>query len=194
MKRFIAVLAVAGACLGMAVTVMPSGASAKSHVAVQQVRATGPFFLKTANANVCVAVTPDQPGAIPLQGDYNTRHCRKLFFDQRGHVSGFPYGQWLTTGGNALASVDCAHVDLAAAQSTGTSWVTFISGRATYLVNKRCDEQHEHSNCLDVLAASGTVGREWNVINRLSTPGFFASMRIVSVSVPRAGRSARAGC
>lgn len=153
--------------------------------------ATGPFFVRAQHSPVCIKVSPDQPGTHAVQGDYHAGDCRKLFFDQLGHVNGFAYGQWMTTGKHALAAPTCGVVDLEASHGTGTSWVTYLAATGqTYLVNKRCDEK-DGSNCLIVIAATGQPGDTWSVLDR-RIPGFFTNMRIVPLASSHP--QVRAGC
>jgi hypothetical protein len=173
------------ATLAVTVAMIPGSSSAGT-------RATGPFFVRAHFSPVCIKATPDRVGSNVVEGDYHASDCRKMFFDQLGHVDGFAYGQWLTAGGHAVAAPECFRVTLEASHSTGTSWVTYLSATGqTFLVNKRCDEGAGR-NCLEVLAADGNIGDAWVVINRNQNPGFFTDMRIVPLASPRP--QARAGC
>jgi hypothetical protein len=156
--------------------------------------ATGPFFIKTLNANVCVKATPDQAGTLVIQGDYDERDCRKLFFDRIGFVNGFPYGEWETAGGHALAAATCGDgtpIHLAAEHATGTSWVTYIQMAGQQrIINKRCDGQ-AGSNCSEALSASVNLGQPWVLLNWRQHHGTFTNLAIIRQSAPL---TARAGC
>ncbi len=145
----------------------------------------GPNFIKALNANVCVSVSPDEPNTTVLQGDYAAGNCRKMFFVLEGHHNGFQLGEWETRSGNSMASPNCTFqnggtVSLAPPHSAGTVWVIFVQGGGApiQIVNRRCD----NGDCLQVLAASGSIGQAWHVVNKRVQTGYFTNMNIIQTS------------
>jgi len=163
------------------------------------ISATGPYTIKTLNANVCVGFSPDEPNTAVTQQDASGTHCRNMFFDQAGHVNGNPYGEWETSSGLALASPNCTpsggSVLVEPAHSTGTTWVNFLTTGGFYIVNRRCDGLLGHNDCLMVLGASGSTGQQWFVTNIRTVPGRFYRIHLIRHSAgQQPAHKIRAGC
>ncbi len=155
--------------------------------------ATGPFFIVALHYPACVKASPNRPGTTVIQGDYHARDCRKVFFDVRGHVNGKPYGRWETaTPVHVLAAPNCDLVSLQNQNSVGDLWVENVSGGRLEMVSKHCDETEGLSNCVYVLAASGTIGLAWIVVDKEVHQGYFTAVRTVQQPVhlvPQLARS-----
>lgn len=162
---------------------------------ITRVGATGPFFIKAQNSPVCVKASPNQAGTTVVQGDYHASDCRKMFFDQRGTINGKPYGRWETaTPVHVMASVDCGKVTLENQNSVGDLWVKDVTGGGfpTFWINKMCDAELGGHNCVEALAATGTITQQWTVANMRTSPGFFFAIHLIQLAASRT--RVTAGC
>jgi hypothetical protein len=161
--------------------------------------ATGPFKIRTMNANICLGFSPDEPNvSVTQQDNAENTHCRHLFFSKSGNVNGKPKGEWLTSNGHAIASPNCTpqnggNVAVEPAHSVGTTWINDVQsgGAGVLVVNQRCDHMLPHSDCLMVLAATGSIGQPFFVVNYREVSGVFVAMVLEGVSAPH---RVTAGC
>lgn len=164
-------------------------------VAIPAAGATGPFFIKAQSANICVKVSPDQPGKLVVQGDYTKRDCRKVFFNRAGTSNGHPFGEIQTSAPLDLAAgTTCTSVFLAPHGASGTIWFQYTAetGRQ-YIVNRYCDDFLGFgSNCVAALSGDGNVGDDWT-IEPIGTHGWFQRMAWIVTSRVR-HLFTRAGC
>lgn len=181
------VLATAFAAIASVCMVIPASA------------ATGPFYIKTQNHApgknpVCIKVSPDQPGENVVQGDFNSRDCRKMFFNRVGFINGHPYGEIQTSADLDLASPNCSTVTLEPSGGTGTIWVQYVADIAKqYIISRHCNSVFGGgTNCVAALSASGVVGSNW-IVTRLGTRGWLQRVVWIQTS-SKSARSQRAGC